>query len=339
MSTIFSQGPIRAEARCARTVDGLELGEWDVLICAPSWDRRSVVIVDSSDLSATWVFVLEFENRGTSDLRDTHESQIKDFARSTAADDDHVQIMEGKSEDVELMWEQIESRLNALVEELQRPLRVLLDMSTCPRYFSLAVLGWGQTTGMAAHQAFLYSEGEYYGGAGPELFTTGRWELLPIPYLHGRYDPRLNRMLYVSIGFEGTKTMRAVSQCDPDRVSILFPDPGVLAEYVPKTAKCNAPLIERYCIPDDQITRAPAYDAVSAWKAMTEKSLERPDQENSYYVACGTKPHALAIALRSLAVQYPTVFYTKPGEHIESDIRPSGRIWRYDVTNKTLPHP
>lgn len=334
MSESFAHGRIQADSHSANSVDDLGFVDFDVLLVAPSWDQRCTTIANASRLNVGSVIILDFENRGTSGRRDRHESIIQKFAQERSIS--RPAVIAGRSESVEPMWESVESTLTGIALDTGRPLRILVDMSTCPRFISLAILGWGMSTRLAFQQSFLYSEGEYL-GEGPELFSLGKWELLPIPYLYGKYDPRLTRMLYVSVGFEGTKTIRAVSHCDPDRVSLLFPDPGVLPEYVDRTTKCNQPLRDRYCIPDKEVTRGPAYDAVSTWKAMTQANVERPSSENTHYVACGTKPHALALALRSLAVGYPVVFYTKPGEHVESEIRSSGRFWRFDVNDRTVP--
>ena len=43
----------------------------------------------------------------------------------------------------------------------------------------------------------------------------------------------------VSVGFEGTKTLRMVTRAEPDRVSMLFPDPPVQPRYVARAAENN----------------------------------------------------------------------------------------------------
>ena len=84
-----------------------------------------------------------------------------------------------------------------------------------------------------------------------------------------------------------------------------------------------------------QIVRAPAGDAVKAWKQLDDAGLERPTEENTYYLCSGTKPHALALGLRAMVLEYPTVLYNIPDEHKVTKTIPRGRYWRYDITDVT----
>jgi hypothetical protein len=139
----------------------------------------------------------------------------------------------------------------------------------------------------------------------------------------------------VSVGFEGPKTLRAVTRADPDRVSLLFPSPGILPAYVEITRRSNEELVQEYRIPKVQIVEAPAADVIGAWKALDAASLDRPEAENSYYLCCGTKPHAVALALRAIALEYPAVLYNLPEEHKVHETEPAGTFWRFDIRDVT----
>lgn len=130
--------------------------------------------------------------------------------------------------------------------------------------------------------------------------------------------------------------LRVVQRADPDRVSVLFPDPGFEPGYVAEAKKRTHDLLVQYCIPPSQVTRAAAGNAVAAWRALTTHPLERIDKENVSYLMTGTKPHSIALVLRALALgRYPTVLYVVPEEHAVLRTRPNGVYWRYDVSDVT----
>jgi hypothetical protein len=181
-----------------------------------------------------------------------------------------------------------------------------------------------------------YAEGGYPDPSkGEELvFTGGRWKSVEAPYFPGIWDPRKKTFYLVSVGFEGDKTLRTISRADPDRVSVLFPEPGIRPEYVEATSRANHELMRMYRIPENQVVRAHAADAIAAWQALSSAAIERPD-ENAYFVCCGTKPHSIALGLRAKVLKTPAVLYNLPDEHRVVDIKPSGKFWKYEITDLT----
>jgi hypothetical protein len=226
--------------------------------------------------------------------------------------------------------------IRAAAFEAGRPLRMLVDLSACPRYYAVGLLGAYITQGLVGSLTVFYAEGLYpEPGNGEELvFTGSRWKSVEAPYFPGFWDPRKKTFYLVSVGFEGDKTLRTISRADPDRVSILFPEPGICPEYVEKTQHANADLVRMYRIPENQIVRAHAADAIAAWQALSRAAIERPD-ENAYFVCCGTKPHSIALGLRAKVLKTPAVLYNLPDEHRVVDIKPSGKFWKYEITDLT----
>jgi hypothetical protein len=149
----------------------------------------------------------------------------------------------------------------------------------------------------------------------------------------GECDPEKDRHYFVSVGFEGSKTLRVVTRAEPDHVSVLFPDPGYESDYVATTTRNNSELMNQFSVPGSRIVKAPAGDSIAAWEAMGGIDLDDPVKYNVYYICCGTKSHSLALALRAMALGYPTVLYNKPDRHRESIIIPSGKYWRFDIVD------
>lgn len=208
-------------------------------------------------------------------------------------------------------------------------------MSACPRYLSFGLMSQAIGAGIADEVSLVYAEGNYPEEKSEEdrheLFTAGGWDVLPVPGLEGEWDPDKKRFYLVSVGFEGSKTLRLVSREEPDEVSILFPEPGVKPEYAVRTGKRNEPLFRRFRIAADHIIRANAGDAIEAWSNLAQASIENPEDQNVYYVCCGTKSHSLALALRALVLRYPALLYIVPDRHRVVDITPLGIYWRFNI--------
>lgn len=326
------QGHIQAESRRAGSVSELLFGSYDLLLCAPSWDSRCTCITTAEQLTVGNALVFDFRNIGELGLRSAHDQRVREFVSSHC---DRATLIRGKSEDLETTWSAVQASVLDVVRTRGRPIRLLIDISTCPRFYALGALAFCLEAGLAESITVFYAEGAYPeqtdDQARHEMFTIGRWETVAVPFLEGSYDPGKSRFYYVSVGFEGSKTMRVVARADPDRVSVLFPKPGVDQSYEAITHERNRALLEAYRIPDEQIVCAPAGDAVAAWQAMDAARLERPEDENTSYICCGTKAHSLALALRSLALGYPAVLYNKPDEHKEIAVRPNGVYWSFEV--------
>jgi hypothetical protein len=148
--------------------------------------------------------------------------------------------------------------------------------------------------------------------------------------LRGAVNPAKRKAFIVSVGFEGVKTARVLSKEDPDRVSLIYPIPGVRPEYEALSLECNAATAEEYGVRENSILRVHAADAVGVWKALGTRALDCAEEE-TYYLCCGTKPHALGMALRALCLKFPTVLYNVPETHTFVEVNPNGVFWRFDL--------
>ena len=216
-----------------------------------------------------------------------------------------------------------------------RSLRIFIDLSACPRFLSIGLMSQAILLGVAHKVTLFYAEGDYPEEKSEadehELFTVGTWDALPIPGLEGSWDPDKKQYYMVSVGFEGSKTLRLLSRDVPDKVAILFPDPGVKPEYVQRTMLRNKSLIQRFHVPDDRIIRSNAGDAIEAWMRLNLSPEEKPREHNVYYVCCGTKSHSVALALRALVLRYPALLYIVPDHHKVVDVAELGIYWRFDL--------
>ena len=323
-------------SHCSSDASQMLSEHFDVMVIAPSWDTRCRCITQACGLSVKEAVVVLLPAKDSGGLRDRHEREIRTFIERTGGNTHLVGHDERPGTDVRTLWLQLRTCLFETRVEAKRPLSILLDISTCPRYLSLAVLGLCLGTGLAQRVSMFYAEGVYppapSGGAERhEFFTQGRWNTIAVPGFTGRWDPWKDRMYFVSIGFEGAKTLRVISAADPDRLVVLLPDPGSHPDYPARTRRNNRALFEQYNLHSTRRVKAPSGDAIATWKVLSERQLERPDEENVFYLCCGTKPHAIALALRAKLCEYPAVLYNLPESHNVIAIQPNDVYWRYDV--------
>jgi hypothetical protein len=315
----------------SRSIAARSLGYFDLVLVAPSWDRRCVCIAETA-LTADKVMMLRFNLKDPGGLQIEHEQKLERFAGRVASE---FLDIKGDATALRNMWDRIWSAMTELRRGKRAPLRVLVDLSTCPRFYSLGMIVGVLRAGIAQTVTVLYAEGKYGKTPIPLTvdypFTVGHWQAHPVPFLFGNAAPTRKKHFIVSVGFEGRRTARVLSKEDPDRVSVLFPRPGVRRGYVEQAWERNKETIEEYRIPKSNIINAPAGDAIAVWKNLANASLERPGLEEVSYLCCGTKPHSLGMALRAACLDFPTVLYNRPEAHSFVDVWPTGVYWQYEI--------
>ena len=336
----FRQKYIQGDSAATTDARGLLSGHFDLLVVAPSWDSRSVVITGSSEFSADDCILLLFPGRDPAGNRDRNERHLLDFAHRYCT---RVLPVSGPSLSLDDTWNSLWQAIMRKAREAGRPLKLALDLSTFPRFYSLAAIAGCLRFGYVSTISVLYCEGQYEPDAGsagalaPEYpFSVGEWDTVPIPFLQGRRAPGNKKYVVVSVGFEGSKTLRVLAREDPDRISLLFPDPGSKPGYPAIAEEKNKLLVEMYDIPPSQIVRTNAADAISAWKELGQSALERPETENTYYLSCGTKAHALGMALRAVCLEFPCVLYNVPERHNYVQVTATGQYWTFHIRDLSI---
>lgn len=331
----FTEGHLTGQSYSSASVQDLLDGYFDLALVVSSWDARCQCIQDAVNLRVAHAILVLFEARDAKGCRDSHDRALEDFCRGHCG---FPHVICCSSLDIDGTWTMLDREIGLVAKSMKRPLTILLDISTCPRYYALAVLGSCITRRLASVITVFYAEGKYppKGRTEEMYFTGGRWRTVPVPFFHGIYRPGDKRFYLVSVGFEGNRTLRSVSKADPDRVSMLFPCPGVVPAYVTRARQANKDLRATYHVPSNQIVKAHVGDAIGGWKALSEAHLERAN-ENVYYMCAGSKPHALSLGLRALSLGHPALLYNVPDEHLAVETVPFGRYWKYEIEDFTAP--
>jgi hypothetical protein len=332
----FRVGATAAQSCQSSDADELYTGHYDLLICFSGWDERAISILDAKTISASLAVLVTFEEKDETGYRDKHDAALEAFLPSVAPRVARLIPSVARVEDV---WEELRDVVAREYLTQNRSLKIAIDSSVCPRYITLALLAFGLNGAVAEQVDVFYAEGLY-----PEkpalaevAFTVGLWRTIPIPGLEGRFHPSSTRYYLISVGFEGHKTLRVVNTADPDRISILLPDPGTHPDYVDRTLADNVDLLTTYRVPATQMIHSAAGDAIGAWKALAEADLERFDSENVHYLCSGTKAHSVALALRALTRRGGAVLYNVPERYSPIVVKPSGKYWKYTIQNLSAP--
>lgn len=334
--TVFNDRHLTGVAERATTMHALVDEAYDYVLIGSSWDERCVLIAET-ELRADLVQLFLPRNHGASGRRERHDQILSRFATEAA---ERIDVISEPSESLTAVLGQLEQGLLGIRKELDRPLRMLIDLSAMPRYFSLGVLALGLSENVASEVHVVYSEARYgevvERSPVPVADFVSNWEAVAIPNLEGDWYPGQGRHFLVSVGFDGAMVSRIVDRWDPDEISVLFPAPGVDSEYEEYARERNEGWMRQMGIKGLQVIPASASNAIEAWRVLSEGGAVDAVNSNVYCLLAGSKPHSLALALFSLSRERPAVLYPRPTVHEEKRIVPKGVCWRFGVRDRTV---
>lgn len=331
--TCYKSSFISGESLRSETLEDLFVENFDLVILTSSWDRRSVVISEAR-LLAKKVILLDFEYKDSCGLRELHDKKLNCFIVSLGVE---KIVISDSSTNYSSLWEKLKSAIEDVFLLNSRPIDILIDLSSCPRYYTLATLGYCLRKGIVRSLTFFYAEGKYKENKkNDHIFTKGNWRIINIPQFEGENFPGKQKIFLVSVGFEGDKTLQIVSKEDPDRVTLLFPDPGTSLQYVEKAKVNNEIIVNKYCIPNSHIIHVNACDAILAWNYLEKFIKDDGLSGDTFFLCCGTKPHALALSLCAFSHGFPKLLYRAPEKYEVMDIFPNGVYWKYKIMDLSV---
>lgn len=336
LTTSFDDRHLSATSERSTQVGAVIEDAYDYMLVGSSWDKRCLSLTSARPRIGLAQLVLP-RNVGKGHLRRDHDEKISVFVRTVA---ERLDVIEEHSEDVESVFARVENALGVLRKQLDRPLRMLVDLSAMTRYVSLGAVAMSLNDSLAEYVDVFYAEGMYGEVVGRSVVPVSEhrasWEAVAVPRLEGDWFPTHQRHFLVSVGFESSPIARLGERWDPDRMSVLFPSPSILPEYESHAAAKNAGWMARFDVGVDGTICASGSDAVAVWEAVSESALIDPVRDNVYCLLCGSKPHGLGLALYALARERPAVMYVRPVVHEEKEIAPNGVYWRFRLRDRTL---
>ena len=237
---------------------------------------------------------------------------------------------------------QINDIIYSELEMKDRPLKIGFEISSCPRYYFLYVLGLCISKNYTKELSFFYSEGEYSdineGDDFDDFFNSYGMETEIIPY-SGSIKKEGKTVFVFSLGFESHFVIDEIMKSEPDFVIFLCANPGYTPEYEVKV-KDEIERIVGFCeLPDNMYTQidAAAGDTISAWQQLEENKIDELKDAHIVHYAIGTKPHCLALSLNALVNDNTVVKYRIVKKYKNRDVKSNGEFWRYDITNLSIP--
>jgi hypothetical protein len=328
----LQHGFVLASSRRSEIADDLIGDEYDLALLAGSWDDRCTAVADVSRFVAKHSILISFavNDPAGKERQEVNERELSRFLQERGT---KIHWLRDVSEDVEKEFSRLWSLARAIVSSGRT--RCFVDLSGCPRYYSLGLIAGLVSAGLAARIDVFYREAKYSSvGQSPHPsdvpFSIGRWNCVPIPFLRGPFEPSQPRFHLVSVGFEGGKTLRLLEREEATQVTIIYPIPGVTDEYEKEVRERNKLVISRFSVPKDRILAAPAGDAVAAWRAVAQYRTRIPHGDVRY-LCCGTKAHSLGFALSALSTGDATVMYNLPEHHRYVEVLPAKRSWLYRI--------
>jgi hypothetical protein len=290
---------------------------------------------ESNSINVDHSIALLFRRVDEIGLREFHDDKIKKYLSMNS---NKVTEIKEESTNVTALWTALKAKILDYISLKPTPIKVLIDSSTIPKYFLCAILGLLVKNKIAKEITIIYTEGKYPdgNGNGETMFTGALWNTVSIDALEGEYFGGRQKNYLVSVGFEGDKIMRSVLKADPDKVSILLPNPGFQSDYVKRTLRNNLRLREKYCISKQYMISAHAGDAIQAWKVLNTYAKNDLNSDNLHYLCCGTKPHAIGMALSAISLSSPCLLYNIPDEHKVVNIVSNGNYWKYIFRDITI---
>jgi hypothetical protein len=309
----------------SENAEELASGEYDLVILSASWDPRCLSVLRTDEIAAGQAVLLSFADKGSSGACVQHERALRAYGKKIAGEVGTVNI---DSHDPMASWLALRRVFVECYKRVGRPISVLVDLTSTPRYITLSLLGFGGRSGLLSRYTAIYATASRYETLGkPDdgsiEFTRGRWYPSPIVGLGRPREAATRLHLVVSGGFEGAKTRKLTEALEPDRVSLVISAPGTSLENEKRAMEENRALVEAYRIPPEQIVGTPPFSLRETVERIQDLSLPtgsgdelRP--EATAYLLCGMKPHALAMAIASFNVDVTAVFYALVDSHVET---------------------
>lgn len=317
----------------------LEVPEVDVVFAVSSWEPRCLAIRDLGVGKARVGIWLQFLEMGELGNRQDHDSKLGDWIATKC---ESVIPIEGVSAvDEQRMFPALRRAIADANRVLGRPVKVLVDVSCCPKAYILFIIGFALNSGCVSDLHLFYAQAFYSKETTDALlsgrqerksyrFTEGEWRGVEIPYLLG-LENEGRRCLLVALGFEGRKVRKFLRAYDPDVLRTIICNPGFKEEYTRAAEKENKALMQEWDIKAGNVAKFAAGDMVSVFRHAYLWGCELSGHESAFFAGLGTKAHAIGLGLAGLVLGNIAVIARMPERFVEKKSEPDGVGWLYSI--------
>jgi hypothetical protein len=310
---------------------------YDFLLTVVGWESRALAALPIFTNSTGPVLALRFKSQDSE--IETQKIEInRKFLEGLNSRFEAVQLLE--TTNFSQNCSDIESYFSKHFSQVGRPLRVLVDMSCLPKRYLLFILGLGFRNEYISSFDFIYAEGRYdvrsiksnLVNSVSGLISRGDWATLQIPYMEGQSYSPSERDLCLSLGAEISAALPYIDRFEPKRL-FLFPiaenDELMKSEELANESKA---LQELQNLPN---ARSEAFKLNDVAGLATQiSSLVR---SSTTCLSIGSKTHALALGIASLANDAIEVVCRVPFSYTGIDVTSTGRLFRFQVEDRFEP--
>lgn len=281
----------------------------DLFIGFPTWEARSVAIFEALRFNASSALTFDFHPSRVKDLPELREVHRHSREKWEHACQDlkqaSIEVKLSRSTEPYANCALVIDQVRHCAEKRGEPITVLLDITSMPKVYALAILGLLLRFGYA-HSIWIFYAGGKYGppAAGVQAatgtpFTEGPWRPIAVPFFEGKVSSSRRRWFGYLMGAEGEKALQILRAYDPDRIALVAPmqgDKGPLDTEVDSQASAIAKefddrFVQRFVVRPWALIDI-VYDLDAAIR-------DARDYEKS--VLCGgTKMHSMAAAVLAM---------------------------------------
>lgn len=302
--------------------EALGLTEADLYIGAAGWDMRSTVITGEDRAVFLESLLITYTDAVSAEAEALNEQALVDYLSVKSIRPPDVITL--NSSEVEAGWRVIQHMLYAAYSRIGHPLRVVVDLTSIPRFWTMSAMAFLSRTGVGSTITFIYADAVGYDvvrdGDHNHSFTSGEWEPIPVPGLGQIVRSSAQSHLVVSGGFEGAKIRRLVHALEPDRVSLVLASGN--QEHEDQSRRANDQLVEQFKLGPLDVLLVPYADlgeSLTLIQQLVEKDLgsQEPNPHLSFLLS-GPKIVSLAMSIISLDWEVSQVYYPSPERHNRS---------------------
>lgn len=312
----------------------------DVAVLARSWEQRSTAALKRLT-GKPLIVMLTFLDPPAPDCLDPAADAL---LAEAAAENRFVEVKLGLSTAYRANCLAIR---NALAVRFAPATRILLDITSIPKVYTMSIVGWSFSERRVSALRFYYNEGDYRKPLDPAStneeaklasFTTGKWALISPPFLEGDMGLGDGSKLVAFCGGDHERILEVMAEYEHlSRWAILTSDtpksPDPIALRHAASLEQNANLSKKHVQYADPLS---AIDALVRAREILRAHSNDPGV-GGVVLPFSTKPHAIAAAALGIFGPRVTILARQPDAYIPHDIQASERAIQIDLADLSSP--
>jgi hypothetical protein len=321
----FSVGPLIVREDCLATAGGHPL-EVDLALTISGWEDRNLAMLDAVALSARECMILDFAVRA--EVKSQTAGQIAQLGKHFGSTSFALSASTEVDRNIHSIKTEIRRRFPNGLNSL------FIDITTIPRGYFQAILGWLFIEGLVGQIHVGYCEGVYGESLLSEPPDEGLARFSAAKPLLGATGPCREKRLIVALGKEKSSCYGLIEEMSPDYID-------VLATYSDDYPELRIPVqaqVDRLeAVYAEQIAKVDWVDAFSLralCDAINLEAIESRRDVATTIFAAGTKPHALAAGLIGVALKdHVQVRYRQKAAYDPRHVGIGRNYWLYTIAD------